>query len=62
MSLSDTDTAPNQIPVITCPSCGEHMRLSSIVPGDRRGDRMKYVCDCGFDYVLSMAAAEERRL
>ena len=46
-------------PIITCPSCGDHMRLSTIVPEEYHRERMTFVCECGFDYRQSSAVAIE---
>lgn len=38
------------------------MRLSAIVPEEYRGERMTFVCECGFDHRQSSTVAVERRL
>lgn len=48
--------------IVTCPECGNHMRLSTIVPEKYHRQRMTFVCECGFDYRQSSAVAVERGL
>jgi hypothetical protein len=62
MTLSDSFTAPNPVPVITCPSCGSHMRLATITPEKDHRDRLTFACDCGFDYTQLAPATGERGL
>lgn len=50
------------LPIITCPSCGKHMRLRTIEPEPDNRDRMTFECDCGFDYHQSASATGERSL
>lgn len=50
------------LPTITCPACGNHMRLSTIMPEDNHRECMTFVCDCGFDYRQSQAVTAERVL
>jgi hypothetical protein len=62
--MSASAQVPKQyvFPIITCPECGNHMRLSAIVPEEYHRGRMTFVCECGFDYRQSCAAAGERGL
>jgi RNase P subunit RPR2 len=47
-------SADSIIPIITCPQCGKHMRLATVEPeGSDDHDRMRFDCECGFDYRLS---------
>ena len=46
--------------IITCPACGSHMRLSTIVPEEYQRERMTFICECGFDYRQSSAVTVER--
>jgi RNase P subunit RPR2 len=42
------------IPRVTCPQCGEHMRLARtepLVPNNHH--RMMFDCPCGFEYRMS---------
>lgn len=48
------------LPTIMCPVCGEHMRLSTIIPEEDNRQRMTFVCDCGFEYRQSEAVSGER--
>jgi predicted RNA-binding Zn-ribbon protein involved in translation (DUF1610 family) len=48
------------LPIITCPACGSHMRLRTIVPEEYQRERMTFVCECGFDYRHSSAVTVER--
>jgi RNase P subunit RPR2 len=50
------------LPIITCPSCGDHMRLSAIVPEEYHRERITFECECGFDYRQSSAVVIERGL
>jgi DNA-directed RNA polymerase subunit M/transcription elongation factor TFIIS len=50
------------LPIITCPECGNRMRLSTVVPEEYNHERMTFVCECGFDYRQSIAVAVERGL
>ena len=50
------------LPIIMCPVCGQHMRLTTIVPEDNKRQRMSFACGCGFDYHQSEAVASERDL
>jgi RNase P subunit RPR2 len=62
--MSASTHVPKQyvFPIITCPECGNHMRLSTIVPEEYRRERMTFMCECGFDYRQSSAVAVERGL
>src|SRR5450631_3751418 len=62
--LSALAHVPKQfaLPIITCPVCGSHMRLSTIVPEEYQRERMTFVCECGFDYRHSRAATVEHSL
>jgi RNase P subunit RPR2 len=50
------------LPIITCPSCGKHMRLSTILPEEDHRERMTFTCECGVDYRQSHAVTLERGL
>jgi hypothetical protein len=50
------------IPIITCPRCSHHMRLSTIMPDRDERERMTFTCQCGFDYQQSAAVLAERTL
>jgi hypothetical protein len=62
--MSASAHVPEQfaLPIITCPACGSHMRLSAIVPEEYQRERMTFVCECGFDYRQSSAVTVERNL
>lgn len=49
-------------PIVTCPRCGNHMRISTIEPEKLGRDRMTFRCICTFEYRQSFAASEERRM
>jgi predicted RNA-binding Zn-ribbon protein involved in translation (DUF1610 family) len=48
-------------PIITCPSCGNYMRVTTIVPEKYHRNSTTFVCECGFDYQQSSAVAADRR-
>lgn len=50
------------IPIIVCPACGQHMFLCTIEPDDRLGERMTFVCNCGFEYRQAAIVSAERML
>jgi hypothetical protein len=50
------------LPIVLCPACGKHMRLSTIMPEEDHRERMTFVCDCGFNYRQSQAVTAERSL
>lgn len=56
----EATTAHAALTKITCPRCGNHMRLSTIEPDGLGRDRMMFRCVCTFEYRQSFAAAEER--
>src|SRR5476649_2181418 len=62
MSASAHVPEQSVLPIITCPACGNHMRLSTIVPEEYQRERMTFVCECGFDYRHSSAITVERSL
>ena len=62
MAVEASFTRHFAFPIITCPRCGDHMRLSTIEPEGRGRDRMTFTCACTFEYRQSFAAAEERRM
>jgi hypothetical protein len=42
------------IPRVTCPQCGEHMRLARTEPVvSNNHHRMMFDCPCGFEYRMS---------
>jgi RNase P subunit RPR2 len=43
-----------EIPLVTCPSCGEHMRLAEVAADSEPA--MKFDCQCGFEYRMSADA------
>jgi lysyl-tRNA synthetase class I len=50
-------SADSIIPDIICPQCGKRMRLATVEPeGSDDRDRMKFDCECGFEYRLSERA------
>lgn len=52
-----------EIPVVTCPVCAGHMRLATVEPMvPNNDDHMSFECDCGFEYRLSAAAADEGKV
>jgi predicted RNA-binding Zn-ribbon protein involved in translation (DUF1610 family) len=51
--------AMEDIPRVSCPSCGEHMKLRHIVPDDDRKAAMHFKCDCGFTYSMSARSKRE---
>ena len=55
-----TNSNQSPLPIITCPVCGQRMRLSTIMPEDEYRERMTFVCDCGFDYRHANAVRAER--
>jgi|SwirhisoilCB2_FD_contig_31_1790885_length_662_multi_9_in_0_out_0_1 predicted RNA-binding Zn-ribbon protein involved in translation (DUF1610 family) len=48
--------------IIMCPTCGEHLKLCSIVPEEANRQRMTFKCECGFNYRQSSAVTAERGL
>jgi hypothetical protein len=62
MSLSDSFQTPSPIPVVTCPTCGAHMRLSTVEPERDHKEKMTFECACGFDFTQSAPPAGERGL
>jgi hypothetical protein len=44
------------IPKITCPRCGELMRLARVEPDTDKAARLMFDCDCGFEYQMSERA------
>src|SRR6516162_5746887 len=55
-----TNSNQSPLPIITCPVCGQRMRLSTIMPEDEYRERMTFVCECGFDYRHANAVRAER--
>ena len=58
MSVTPTQSEMSYfIPRVTCPQCGEHMRLARTEPSlpDSR-HRMMFDCPCGFEYRMSERA------
>ena len=57
MSASPRTESSPFIPRVTCPQCGEHMRLARTEPQapDHR-HRMMFDCPCGFEYRMSERA------
>src|SRR4051812_36579124 len=49
------------IPIITCPSCGSHLRLSTIMPDGDHRERMTFACACGFDYRQTRKLGDARQ-
>jgi hypothetical protein len=58
MSVSPSESEKSYyIPRVTCPQCGEHMRLARtepLVPHNHH--RMMFDCPCGFEYSMSERA------
>jgi DNA-directed RNA polymerase subunit M/transcription elongation factor TFIIS len=49
------------LPIITCPTCGSHMSLSTVEPLQSRDKQtMTFACSCGFEYKQSSRVTEER--
>jgi hypothetical protein len=57
MSFDPRETAP----VVHCPICLRQMRIDTVVTEDSRGDRIIYVCECGFDYHRTRRVETESR-
>jgi hypothetical protein len=51
---------PKAVPIITCPECGGHLRLTTIMPEPERRQRMTFSCSCGFDYRQSSSLKRRR--
>ena len=54
-----TNSNQSPLPIITCPVCGQRMRLSTIMPENEYRERMTFVCECGFDYRQANAIRAE---
>ena len=54
-------SADSIIPIITCPQCGKDMRPATVEPeGLDDHDRMRFDCECGFEFRLSDRARKGR--
>jgi len=55
MSVSPSQSEKSYyIPRVTCPQCGEHMRLARTEPQvPHNHHRMMFDCPCGFEYRMS---------
>jgi C4-type Zn-finger protein len=55
MSVSPSQSEKSYyIPRVTCPQCGEHMRLARTEPQvPHNHHRMMFDCPCGFEYRIS---------
>jgi transposase-like protein len=63
MEESLVSTAPKSgIRIITCPSCGSHMRLSTVTPAAANQQRVKFACTCGYTYEQTDPITAERAL
>jgi C4-type Zn-finger protein len=62
--MATTTSSPPEgqsvLPIITCPACGKHMRLSTVMPEEDHLERMTFICECGFDYRQSTTVGIER--
>jgi hypothetical protein len=63
-SMSVIESTPEQsgIPVVPCPSCGERMALSTIVPGEDNREYTTFKCECGMDYSQARPIISDRGL
>jgi hypothetical protein len=54
VSTSQLKATSSQIPEITCPQCGQQMRLATVEPeGADNHDSLSFDCECGFEYRLT---------
>ena len=54
MAIDQKAARPTSPPIVSCPMCGAKMRISSAEPnGNDPKLRIKFECECGFEYRMS---------